>query len=314
MVELLDWYNPLTWIQARKYIRLGDVIIFQWWTSSVAHMYLVIALMNLKKKPIVIEFHEIVDPLENGFFALRLYSKILGSLIRRLATFYIVHSEIDRQLISSHYDIDPGKVRVIPIGIFDQYKKIDKDLAKDQLGIRESNVILFFGLIRPYKGVKFLVKAFESLPPDCIHNSRLLIVGEAWEDQELGKIIAKSPVKSHISLIDRYVGDSEIPSFFSASDALVMPYIRASQSGVAHIGMEFGIPIIATRVGGLEESLGKYGGTSFINPMDPDELTRVIEQTLSNKKLFEPPGELRWDVIAGQWNDLINRLQSNKEG
>ncbi len=314
VVELLDWYNPLTWIHARKYIRQGDVIIFQWWTSSVAHMYLVIALMNLNKKPIIIEFHETVDPLEHGFFVLRLYSKIMGTLIRRLATFYIVHSEIDRQLISSHYDIDPEKIRVIPIGIFDQYKKIDKRQAKEQLGISESNVILFFGLIRPYKGVKYLVKAYESLSHDLIQNSRLLIVGEAWEDQELGKIIAKSPVKSQISLIDRYVGDSEIPFYFSASDALVMPYIRASQSGVAHIGMEFGIPIIATRVGGLEESLGKYGGTSFINPMDPDELARVIEQTLSNKKLFEAPGELRWDVIAGQWKDLINGLQSDKYG
>ncbi len=109
VVELLDWYNPFTWLRRPEKHGKGDVIILQWWTSSVAHMYLAISLMNLKKKPIVIEFHEIVDPLENGFFALRLYSKILGSLIRRLATFYIVHSEIDRQLISSHYDIDPGK-------------------------------------------------------------------------------------------------------------------------------------------------------------------------------------------------------------
>ena len=109
-------------------------------------------------------------------------------------------------------------------------------------------------------------------------------------------------------------GTLKFQSYFSAADALVMPYIRASQSGVAHIGMEFGIPIIATRVGGLEESLGKYEGTRFINPMDPDELAKVIEQTLSNKKLFEPPGELRWDVIAGQWNDLINGLQSDKYG
>ena len=314
VAELLDWYNPLTWIQAQTYIRRGDVIIFQWWTSSVAHMYLVIALMNLKKKPIIIEFHEIVDPLEHGFFVLRLYSKIMGTLIRRLATFYIVHSEIDRQLISSHYDIDPGRVRVIPIGIFDQYKKIDKGQAKDQLGIRESNVILFFGLVRPYKGVKYLVEAFENLPPVFIQKSRLLIVGEAWEDQELGKIIERSPVQSHITLIDRYIGDSEIPLYFSAADVLAMPYLRASQSGVAHIGMEFGIPIIATRVGGLEESLGKYKGTSFINPMDPDELAKVIEQTLSNKKIFEPPEELRWDVIAGQWNDLIDGLQSDKYG
>lgn len=314
VVELLDWYNPLTWLQASKYIHLGDVIIFQWWTSSVAHMYLVIGLLNLKRKPIIIEFHEIIDPMEHGFFVLRLYSKIMGTLIRRLATCYIVHSEVDRQLISSHYDIDLRRVRVIPIGLFDQYRKIDKGQAKDQLGISEPNVILFFGLVRPYKGVKYLVKAFESLPPWLIQESRLLIVGEAWEDQELGQIIEQSPIKSHISLIDRYVGDSEIPLYFSAADALVMPYIRASQSGVAHIGMGFGIPIIATRVGGLEESLGKYEGTYFINPMDPDGLAEVIKDTLSKKQLFEPPGELRWDVIATQWKDLINGLQSDKYG
>lgn len=314
VVELLDWYNPLTWVQASKYIHRGDVIIFQWWTSSVAHMYLVIGLLNLKRKPIIIEFHEIIDPMEHGFFVLRLYSKIMGALIRRLATCYIVHSEVDRQLISSHYNIDLHRVRVIPIGLFDQYRKIDKDQAKDQLGIREPNVILFFGLVRPYKGVKYLVKAFESLPPRLIQESRLLIVGEAWEDQELGQIIGQSSFKSNISLIDRYVGDSEIPLYFSAADVLVMPYIRASQSGVAHIGMGFGIPIIATRVGGLEESLGKYEGTCFINPMDPDGLAVAIKDSLSKKIQFEPPGELRWDVIADQWKDLIIGLQSDKYG
>lgn len=314
VVEILDWYNPFTWIHGSKYILRGDVIIFQWWTSSVAHMYLIIALLNVKKKPIIIEFHEIVDPMEYGFFILRFYSKIMGTLIRRLATYYIVHSEVDRQLISSHYQIDLNRVHVIPIGIFDQYKKIDKDLAKNYLGICELNVILFFGLIRPYKGVKYLVKAFESLPPDQIQSSRLLIIGEAWEDQELCTLVAMSPVKSHITLIDRYVGDTEIPFYFSAADALVMPYVRASQSGVAHIGMEFGIPIIATRVGGLEESLGKYKGARFINPRDPDELALVIEETLSKKTLFEPPEELRWDVIADQWKDLINDLQRDKYG
>ena len=149
VVELLDWYSPLTWMEASRYTRQNDVIIFQWWTSSVAHMYLAIALMNLKKKPIIIEFHEIIDPMENGFIILRIYSKIMGTLIRRLATFYIVHSEVDRQLISSHYDIDLEKVRVIPIGIFDHYKKIDKGRAKEQLTICESNVILFFGSDTP---------------------------------------------------------------------------------------------------------------------------------------------------------------------
>ena len=150
--EFLDWYNPLSWLCGAAEAGKGDVIILQWWTSSVAHMYLAISVLNIKKRPIIIEFHEIVDPMENSFIILRVYSKIMGSLIRRLATCDVVHSENDRQLISTHYRIDLEKVHVIPHGIYDQYKKTDRNIAKDHLQIREPNLILFFGLLRPYKG------------------------------------------------------------------------------------------------------------------------------------------------------------------
>jgi glycosyltransferase involved in cell wall biosynthesis len=310
--EILDWYNPLTWLRGSTEAGKGDVIILQWWTSSVAHMYLAISIMNIKKRPVILEFHEVVDPLENAFIVLRIYSKIMGSVIRRLAACNVVHSENDRQLISSHYRIDLDKIHVIPHGIYDQYKKIDRNLAKDQLQIRESNIILFFGLLRPYKGVKYLIKAFEQLPDKLIEETRLLIVGEAWEDQESRDLVTKSPLSSHITLINRYVGDDEVPRYFSAADLLVLPYTRASQSGVAHIGMSFGIPIIATRVGGLEESLGKYRGSRFIEPMDFENLSDAIKMALSEKKIFEVPEELRWDVIAGMWDDLIIGLQKDK--
>ena len=117
-------------------------------------------------------------------------------MIRRLATCNVVHSENDRQLISSHYGISLDKIRVIPHGIYDQYIKMDRQFAKDELKIRETNVILFFGLLRPYKGVKYLIRAFEQLPEDIARETRLLIVGEAWEDQESRDLVAKSPVKS----------------------------------------------------------------------------------------------------------------------
>lgn len=310
--EFLDWYNPLSWLRGAAEAGKGDVIILQWWTSSVAHMYLAISVLNIKKRPIIIEFHEIVDPMENSFIILRVYSKIMGSLIRRLATCHVVHSENDRQLISSHYHIDLEKVHVIPHGIYDQYKKTDRNIAKGRLQIREPNLILFFGLLRPYKGVKYLIKAFERLPRHLIDETRLLIVGEAWEDQESRDLVERSTFKSHITLINRYVGDDEVPTYFSAADMLVLPYTRASQSGVAHIGMAFGIPIIASRVGGLEESLGKYAGSYFVEPGDPEQLADTLKKTLSGKKLYDVPEVLRWDVIAGQWNELIKSLKNDK--
>ena len=306
--EVLDWYNPVTWVQGSKFAGKGDVIIFQWWTSSVAHMYLAIALLNIGRKPIIIEFHEIVDPLESGFILLRLYSRITGTLIRKFSKGYVVHSDADRMLISSHYGIDTTKVRVIPHGIYDQYRILDKNDAKKHLEIQESNVILFFGLLRPYKGVKFLIEAFEQLPSDLVNVTRLLIVGEAWEDQETYDRVKISPRISNITLINRYVGDDEVPYFFSVADILVIPYTRASQSGVAHIGMAYGIPIVASRVGGLEEGLGKYKGTRFVNPENTIELTKALELTLSEREEYDPPEELRWERIAEQWISLIDEV------
>ena len=306
--EILDWYNPVTWVQGSKVAGKGDVIIFQWWTSSVAHMYLAIALLNLRRKPIIIEFHEIVDPLESGLFLLRLYSRMTGTLIRKISKGYVVHSDTDRMLISSHYGIDTTNVRVIPHGIYDQYRILDKNEAKKHLEIQESNVILFFGLIRPYKGVKFLIEAFERLPSDLVNDTRLLIVGESWEDQETSDRVKISPRISNITFINRYVGDDEIPYFFSVADILVIPYTRASQSGVAHIGMAYGIPIVASRVGGLEEGLGKYKGTQFVKPENTIELTKALEFTLLNREKYDPPEELRWERIAEQWISLIEEV------
>jgi glycosyltransferase involved in cell wall biosynthesis len=306
--ELLDWYNPLSWMKGAAKAEKSDIIIFQWWTSSVAHMYLAIALMNWKKKPVVVEFHEIVDPLENAFFALRMYSKIMGIVIRHLASVYVVHSEIDRQLISSHYRIREKRITVIPHGLYDQYPKMERNKARQQLRIGEKFVILFFGLLRPYKGVKYLVEAFELLPHEILNQSRLLIVGEAWEDQDSRKSVEQSPVSSRITMIDRYVGDDEVPVYFSAADVLVIPYTRASQSGVAHIGMAFGLPILASNVGGLVESLGKYHGTTLVSPGNTTALKDSIIDILSENIQYEAPPELKWEHIATRWNSLIEEI------
>jgi glycosyltransferase involved in cell wall biosynthesis len=309
--EIIDWYNPLSWMKAAAIAGRGDVIIIQWWTSSVAHMYLIIELLNWRRKPVIIEFHESVDPLEQSVWALKIYSLFMGAIIRRLADSYVVHSEVDKKVISDHYSINRDKIRVIPIGLFDHYETVDQKDTKQWLGIDEDQVILFFGLLRPYKGVKYLIQAFEKLPAEISGKTRLLIVGETWEDNESKLLVMNSPLKSNITVIDRYVSDKEVPAFFSAADVLVIPYTRASQSGVAHIGMAFGLPVVASKVGGLSESLGNYPGTLFVTPCDTDELQMAIRTSLSRAGNYAIPEELRWNVIAGKWHDLIKTLLIN---
>jgi glycosyltransferase involved in cell wall biosynthesis len=306
--EMLDWYNPFSWMRAASHMRNADIIIFQWWTSSVAHMYLALQLMLFRRVPIVIEYHEVGDPLEQSIMPIRAYSILIGRIIRRLADYFVVHSNADRVLIEQSYHIQRERVAVIPHGLYDQYPVIEKTAARKQLGITEENVILFFGLLRPYKGVTSLIKAFDALPQDLIHSTRLLIVGEAWEDQESLVRAEESPQREKISIVNRYIGDSEIPLYFSAADLVALPYTRASQSGVAHIAMSYGLPIIATKVGGLEEGLHDYAGAFFIPPNNPEDLQGELIRRLRRKGSFAPPATLAWSEIGRQWTSLLKSV------
>lgn len=95
VAEVLDWYNPFSWGTGARRIRRSDVIILEWWTSSVVHMFLALLLLSGRKARIIIEFHEVVDPLEYAILPLRMYAKAMagssGDVFR-----FIVHSEHDR--------------------------------------------------------------------------------------------------------------------------------------------------------------------------------------------------------------------------
>jgi glycosyltransferase involved in cell wall biosynthesis len=307
--KILDWYNPLTWIRGYGIARKGNVIIFEWWTSSVAFIYLFIAALNCKRIPLIIEYHEVVDPLENSNVFFRLYSRVSGHLLRRFATNFVVHSNVDKELIEKSYHIRKERIELIEHGLYDYYPIIDKNYVKSNLNIEEENIILFFGLLRPYKGIKYLIHAFNSLDIELINHSRLLIVGEAWEDRESIILAENSLYKEKITIVNRYVSDEEIPLFFSAADVLVLPYLRASQSGVAHIGMSYGLPIIASNIGSFIESLSKYQGTIFINPEDGEAFKKALTDVLTDKRTYSPPESLKWDTITQKWLDIFNKTR-----
>ncbi|CAG0969438.1 MAG: glycosyltransferase [Candidatus Methanoperedens sp.] len=307
----MDYNDPATWYSAYMYLRASrpDVIILQWWTSSVSHMHLLVKIIGyLYNSKLIMEFHEVVDPLEEGILPIRLYSKFMGKLLRKNASCFITHSESDKKLIAIRYGIHPGKIHVIPHGLYDQYDILEKNIAREKFSIKEEYVILSFGLIRRYKGIKYLIKAFEQLPEDIIKRSRLLIVGEIWEDREdLLDQINSSHSNEKISLIDRYITDSEISFFFSAADVIVLPYLRASQSGIAHIAMAFGKPIIVSEVGGLKESMIRYSGAFFVPPADSDAITNEILRNFGNKKIYIAP-TIGWDEISKQYLNIIREI------
>jgi glycosyltransferase involved in cell wall biosynthesis len=309
----MDYNNPLTWIRAYRFLKTQkpDVIVLQWWTSSVAHMHLLLRLFaSLSNKPkIIIEFHEVVDPFEESILPIRLYSKITAKILRKNLDAYITHSESDKKLVAERYSIYPEKIHVIPLGLFDQYGELlNKKDSKEILSIKEDFVILFFGLIRKYKGVSYLIKAFEQFPSEILKKSRLLIVGEIWEDRkELLDQIQNSPLQNNITLVDEYVPDDKVNTYFSAADVVVLPYLRASQSGIAHIAMYFGKPVVVSEVGGLKESMAGYEGTFFVPPGDVESIKKSVLSQFGNRKRYEVPDQ-KWDKIINRYIELIETM------
>ncbi len=315
VADVLDWYDPFTWAKGAKNLRRSDVVICEWWTSSVVHMFLALLVLAGRKPKFVIEFHEVVDPLEYAMLPLRTYARVMGRIIRGRASRFIVHSEHDKMLISSQYQIQPSRIAVIPHGLYDQYPILDPEKSKEKLGVAGQFVLLFFGLLRPYKGVVHLIHAFEELPDEVRTQAVLIIAGEAWEDVVSLDLIQNSPQSGSIILENRYIPDEEIPIFFSAADLLVLPYLRASQSGVAHIGIAYGLPILATKVGGLIESLGSYEGTRFVKPGDTEELTHAMEELIRAPctHRYAPPNDMQWDRIADRFmGEITAALEENR--
>ena len=309
----MDYNNPLTWVQAYQFLKAQkpDIIILQWWTSSVAHMQLLLKLFAglLHKPKIIIEFHEVVDPFEESILPIRIYSKATGKLLRKNLDAYITHSESDKELIAKRYSISPEKIHVIPHGLYDQYGDLlDIKEARRSLSIKDDFVILSFGLIRKYKGIPYLIRAFEQLPPEILEKSRLLIVGEIWEDRkELLDQIKASPSYNHITLINEYIPGDKVNVYFSAADVVVLPYLRASQSGIAHIAMSFGKPVIVSEVGGLKESMAKYKGTFFVPPGDADSIRNTILSRFGKREHYETPDQ-KWDKIINCYIELIQSV------
>ncbi len=314
--ELMDWYNPVSWMRAFRVARRSDALIIPWWTSSVAHMYLFLQLLNGWRRFSVIEFHEPVDPLEDASFPLRIYSRITGRLVRWLADGFVTHTRYDRDLIVRRYHIPEGEIDLIPHGLYDQYERIDQQTARGALGIREEYVILFFGLLRRFKGVRFLIEGFEMLPDEIRSRSRLCIVGEAWEDRESVERARASSDSDRITVVDRYISDDEVALYYSASDVFAGPYTRESHDpcAVCHIAMSYGQPVVASHTGGIKESLGSYKGVFFVPPEEPSAIAGALAEVYKVRgRRYPVPEELRWDRIAEQWKILLEKGIAEKK-
>jgi glycosyltransferase involved in cell wall biosynthesis len=305
----VDWFLFPSILRAFRllWLRRPTVVALQWWTGAVAHSYLLmVVLARLRGARVVFEMHELQDTGEAQIPFVAAYTRAMMRLLTPMVDAFVIHSEADRKPLAAAHDIGSKPVAVIHHGPFQQYAARSEDVLRTAPA--DCINLMYFGTIRPYKGVEDLVRAFNALPnPERFW---LTVVGETWEGWTLpAELIAASPRAERISFINRYVSEEEAASWLTGADALVLPYRRSSASGPLHVGMSLGLPIAVTDLAALVDSSGGYGGCVFFPPDDVDALRDSIESlaTMAGTRYDDPAS---WDESARRYELLFDQLQT----
>lgn len=202
----------------------------------------------------------------------------------RLADHTFVHTEKMKSELLEEFGVQGSRVTVIPFGINNSVPNTNLTPieAKRRLGISDAEkTILFFGNIAPYKGLEYLVEAFQRLVAG--HDDyRLIIAGRPKNCETywttLREAIRSNALGGRVLLREDYIPDDETEVYFKAADVLALPYRHIYQSGVLFLGYSFGLPVLAADVGSLKDDIVEGKNGFVFKPEDSVDLARTIEQ------------------------------------
>ncbi|MEI7768740.1 MAG: glycosyltransferase [Chloroflexales bacterium] len=273
---ILDPINPFTWWRLYRRVRADnpDVLILQWWVPYWTPCLTAIASMVKRNTSVKIIFicHNVVPHEGGGVIDRRLALTVL-----RRGDALIVHSEQDRLRLLAMLP----QARVVKAhhptyaDLAHQSSDLPAHLRRD-LGIpADAHVLLFFGFVRPYKGLEYLIQAMRLIRERI--SVHLLVVGEFWTAPEFYQRYADEfGVSEAMTIINRYVPNEELRPYFDAADVVVLPYVSATQSGVVQLAFGFGKPVITTRVGGLYEVVEDGVNGLVVPPQDERALADAV--------------------------------------
>lgn len=299
--RVLNSLNPFNWIKVGIKIRKQKpgILLIKYWHPFMAPCFGTVARIAAGNDVTrVICIFDNVIPHEK-------------SLIDRLFTQYFLKSINGAIVMSGSVLEDLTSFRINfpvdfnPHPLYDNYgTPLNREDALRNLRLpAENSYMLFFGFIRAYKGLDLLLEAFANRN---LRNGKLklIVAGEFYEnDKPYRDIIKKYDMSGDVILIDRFIGENEVSSFFSAADLIVQPYRSATQSGVTQIAYHFGKPMLVTNVGGLGEIV-KDGQCGYVVNPDPQSVSAAISDFFTNNRYDEFSAGVNREKSRFTWDKL----------
>jgi glycosyltransferase involved in cell wall biosynthesis len=311
--QLVDSVNPFNWIRVAREIRRRqpDLILFKFWLPFFGPCFGTIARLakrGTRAKVLFVCDNIIPHERRPGDVAFTRYA--FGA-----ADCFIVQSDAVERDLNTYF---PNSVyRKVPHPVYELFgSSLPKAQARQKLGISAERVILYFGYVRPYKGVDILIEAMHALSDSRfqIGDSILLIVGEFYDDEtRYRRQVKQLGLENSIRFVSEYVANEAVATYFSAADVVVLPYRSATQSGIAQIAYQFDTPVIATNVGGLAEVVIDET-TGFLVPSnDPTALAGAIWKFYTEEREAQFVENVKREKLKYSWENLVHAIESLME-
>lgn len=303
--------NPFNIIASARKIKSlkPDLIVCQWWHPYFAPCYQILfnALKGIKR---IFICHNVL-PHERFPFDSFL---VKGTL--KKADGCIVHSSLDEADLRALLPDKKINKHVHPTYNVFKMKNISREDARKELAIEQNEkVMLFFGFVRKYKGLKHLLNAM----PDVIQtypDVKLYVVGDFGPDKsEYIDMISEKKLENNIVIKDGYVPDEEVEKYFAMADICVCPYESATQSGIVQIAFGFDMPVLVTNVGGLPEVVTNNKTGYVVEAERSDEIASALLDFYGNNRYQEFSNNVKnesdrfsWDRMSECIENLYNRI------
>jgi D-inositol-3-phosphate glycosyltransferase len=304
---LINSVNPLSWLKTGLYLKKQkpDIVIFRYWLPFMGPALGTIArLISGNKHTRILAITDNVIPHEKrpGDTA---FTKYFLSACHGFIT-------MSRSVLEDLKKFAPTKPALYqPHPLYDNFGESQpKKVAKQALNLDpETNYLLFFGFIRAYKGLDLLLEAFADDHLAKLKNLKLIIAGEYYEDSEPYEVlIKKHDLENRIIRATDFIPNSQVATYFSASDLIVQPYKHATQSGVSQIAYHFDKPMLVTDVGGLAELIpdGKVG---YVTQPNPKAIADAIYDFYASGKEAYFIEQVKFYKMQFSWKSMISAIK-----
>jgi glycosyltransferase involved in cell wall biosynthesis len=301
--RLLDTINPFSYLKTAKQItRLRpEIYISRYWMPFFGPSLGTVA-RKLKGKCLRLAILDNVIPHERRKFD-KTFTKYF---VKHHDGFICLSEQVKNELLSIAPD---AKVKLINHPIYDQFgPKLSRSHALDKLKLnQDKKYVLFFGFVRKYKGLDLLLEAMATVDETI----ELIVAGEIYGSfDSYQQIIDKHQLANRVHLFTDYIPDNNVGIFFSACEALVLPYRSATQSGLSAVALSFEVPSIATNVGGLAEVVKNGVNGMVVEPDNPAALSLAINDYFVGNKVELFRENLKKEKEQYSWSGFVHQLES----